>query len=575
MIEYRTLLNIIQTYRNQMDGNQKKRGKIMQLKELCQKIDYEVLQGSLETDVIDIIYDSRRISGGTMFVCMVGAVTDGHRYIPDAVEKGASVIVVEREEAAVQIPDDITVIKVRSARYALALMSAAYFDYPAEKLTTIGLTGTKGKTTTTYIINDVLQRAGKKAGLIGTIAVVIGDKSAPAKNTTPESYEIHKFMAQMVEAGCEYAVMEVSSQGFKLDRTAGIMFDYGVFTNLSPDHIGPGEHADFDEYLQCKRMLFQQCRTGIVNLDDEHTEAVLEGHTCDLVTFSARGNQGMNAHLDGGEDRFANEYKRGASGRQKRIGSTGGQMDTKLDGEADLIASDIEFLKEGGKLGMAFTASGLMACRAKMHIPGYFSVYNALTTMAVCCQLGVPEQDILAGMEAVQVKGRVEMIPVSKDFRVIIDYAHNEVSTRSVLETLKQYEPNRLITVFGCGGNRSKVRRYDIGRAAGELADLCILTSDNPRFEAVSDINNDIKAGLNEHNANYIEIEDRKEAIAYAITHAQPDDMIVMLGKGHEDYVEIAGKKYHFSEHEAIAEIMEDIKAGRLTMEDRRVTIGS
>ncbi len=545
----------------------------MQLKELCRKIDYEVLQGSLETDVADIIYDSRKISDGTMFVCMVGAVTDGHQYIPDAVEKGASAIVVERAEAAVQIPDDITVIKVASARYALALMSAAYFDYPAEKLTTIGLTGTKGKTTTTYIINDVLRRAGKKAGLIGTIAVVIGDKSMPAKNTTPESYEIHRFMAQMVEAGCEYAVMEVSSQGFKLDRTAGIMFDYGVFTNLSPDHIGPSEHADFDEYLRCKSMLFRQCRTGIVNIDDAHTEAVLEGHTCDLVTFSVEKHGGQSEERTGGGSAgsFAGKQMNGMAGKQAANGGAGRIASDLI--AADLIASDIEFLKEDGKLGMAFTASGLMECRAKIHIPGYFSVYNALTTMAVCRQLGVPEQDILAGLETVQVKGRVEMIPVSKDFSVIIDYAHNEVSTRSVLKTLKQYEPNRLIAVFGCGGNRSKVRRYDIGRVAGELADFCILTSDNPRFETVSDINNDIKVGLAEHDANYIEIEDRKEAIAYAITHAQPGDMIVMLGKGHEDYVEIAGKKYHFSEHEAIAEIVEDIKAGRLAMENRRLTI--
>lgn len=514
----------------------------MRLQELCKEIEYELLQGSMDTEVTDIIYDSRKITAGTMFVCMVGAVTDGHKYIPDAVEKGASVIVVEaqaedagvdRAQLVAKIPDAITVIQVASARYALALMSAAYFDYPARKLTTIGLTGTKGKTTTTYIINDVLQRTGKKAGLIGTIAVVIGEERIPAKNTTPESYEIHKYLARMVEAGCEYAVMEVSSQGFKLDRTAGILFDYGVFTNLSPDHIGPTEHADFDEYLQCKNMLFRQCRTGIVNADDPHTEAVLEGHTCRLVTFST--------------------------------------------GVADLTASDIEFLKEDGKLGMAFTASGLLNCRAKIHIPGYFSVYNALTTMAVCHQLGVGQDAILAGLAEVQVKGRVEMMPVSKDFSVIIDYAHNEVSTRSVLETLKEYEPARLVAVFGCGGNRSKVRRYDIGEVAGQLADLCILTSDNPRFEKVADINNDIKVGLAKGNpdANYIEIENRKEAITYAITHAEADDMIVMLGKGHEDYIEIEGKKYHFSEHEAIAEIVADIRAGRLVMQNPQLRIGT
>lgn len=501
----------------------------MILKELCEKIECRLLQGSMDAEVADIIYDSRKITGGTMFVCMVGAVTDGHKYIPDAVEKGASVIVVERYEEAGRIPEEITVIEVDSCRRALAFMSAAYFGYPADRLTTIGLTGTKGKTTTTYIINDVLRQAGKKAGLIGTIAVVTGEKSIPAVNTTPESYEIHKYMAQMLEEGCEYVVMEVSSQGFKLDRTAGIMFDYGVFTNLSPDHIGPAEHADFDEYLKCKSMLFRQCRTGIVNIDDEHAAEVLEGHICDVVTFSAGGH------------------------------------DSK---EADLTASDIRFLNEDGRLGMAFRAEGLINCDAVINIPGYFSVYNALTTMAVCSLLGIDEYAILEGLAKVQVRGRVEILPVSKDFSVIIDYAHNAVSTRSVLETLRQYNPPRLVAIFGCGGNRSKVRRYDIGEVAGELADICIITSDNPRFEKVSDINNDIKIGLARSSGEYIEIEDRREALQYAITHARKGDMIITLGKGHEDYLEIEGKKYHFSEHEVIAEIVEDIKAGKLRMED-------
>lgn len=502
----------------------------MILKKLCEKTEYRLIQGSMDTEVRDIIYDSRRLEEGTMFVCMPGAVTDGHKYIPDAIEKGASVIVVERCEEAEAIPEDITVIMVESSRRALALMSAAYFDYPAEKLTTIGLTGTKGKTTTTYIINDVLRQAGRKAGLIGTIAIVTGDESIPAKNTTPESYEIHKHMAKMVEAGCEYVVMEVSSQGFKLDRTAGITFDYGVFTNLSPDHIGPAEHADFDEYLQCKSMLFRQCRTGIVNIDDEYTEEVLRGHTCDIATFSA-------------------------------------------EGEADLAASDIRFLNEDGKLGMSFRASGLMNCEAVIHIPGYFSVYNALTTMAVCSLLGIDEGDILKGLAKVQVKGRVEMIPVSVDFSVIIDYAHNAVSTRSVLETLRQYDPPRLVAIFGCGGNRSKVRRYDIGEVAGELADLCIITGDNPRFEKVSDINNDIKVGLDRSNGSYIEIEDRRKALEYAITHARKGDMIITLGKGHEDYIEIEGKKYHFSEHEVIGEIVDAIREGKLKMEDPELRV--
>ncbi len=509
----------------------------MQLKEICKDIDFQLLQGSLDTEVKDIIYDSRKLVEGTMFVCMVGAVTDGHKYIPDAVEKGASVIVVERAEEAQQIPEEITVIKTESARYALARMSAAYFGYPADKLTTIGLTGTKGKTTTTYIIREVLARAGKKAGLIGTIAIIAGDETIPAKNTTPESYEIHKYMAKMVEAGCEYVVMEVSSQGFKLDRTAGILFDYGVFTNLSPDHIGPAEHKDFDEYLQCKSMLFRQCRTGIVNMDDAHTEEILKNHTCEAMTFSIAGD------ADGSAGETVLD-KTGAVGEQAHP-------------QADLTAFDIRFLKDGGKLGMSFKTSGVMNCRAEIHIPGYFSVYNALTTMAVCHALGIADSAILEGLAKVQVKGRVEMMEVSDDFSVIIDYAHNAVSARSVLETLRQYKPSRLIAVFGCGGNRSKVRRYDMGEVIGQLADLCILTSDNPRFEKVEDINNDIKVGLARSNGKFIEIPDREEAINYAIEHGQPGDMIIMLGKGHEDYIEIEGKKHHFSEHEVIHKIAE------------------
>lgn len=492
----------------------------MKLSKICEEIEYTLLQGSFETEVRDIIYDSRKIAPETMFVCMVGAVTDGHKYIPDAVEKGASVIVLEREEEAAQIPENITVLKVASARLTLALMSAALFDHPARKLVTIGLTGTKGKTTTTYMIKKVLEMAGKKVGLIGTIGAMIGEEHLPSKNTTPESYELHRMFAAMVEAGCEYVVMEVSSQGLKLDRTAGILFDYGIFTNLSPDHIGPAEHASFEEYMECKSLLFRQCRIGIVNADDEHVDGILKGHTCEVKTFSA-------------------------------------------EREADLMASDIGFINEDGKLGMHFKVSGCMDCEAKVHIPGRFSVYNSMVTMLVCHLAGISDEAILEGLSKVQVKGRVEMLPVSKDYTLIIDYAHNEVSTRSVLTTLMEYHPKRLICVYGGGGNRSKLRRYDMGEVTGEMADLCVLTCDNPRDEEIRDINNDIKVGLARSNGKYIEIDDRKEAIAYCMKNAKPGDMIVLLGKGHEDYQEIKGVKYHFDEREAVAEILDEMKAGK------------
>lgn len=492
----------------------------MKLRKICEEIEYTLLQGSLETEVRDIIYDSRKIAPETMFVCMVGAVTDGHKYIPDAVEKGASVIVLEKEEEAAQIPENITVLKVESARLALALMSAALFDHPARKLVTIGLTGTKGKTTTTYMIKKVLEMAGKKVGLIGTIGAMIGEEHLPSKNTTPESYELHRMFAAMVEAGCEYVVMEVSSQGLKLDRTAGILFDYGIFTNLSPDHIGPAEHASFEEYMECKSLLFRQCKVGVVNADDEHVDGILKGHTCEVKTFSA-------------------------------------------EKEADLMASDIGFINEDGKLGMHFKVSGCMDCQAKVHIPGRFSVYNSMVTMLVCHLAGISDEAILEGLSKVQVKGRVEMLPVSKDYTLIIDYAHNEVSTRSVLTTLMEYHPKRLICVYGGGGNRSKLRRYDMGEVTGEMADLCVLTCDNPRDEEIRDINNDIKVGLARSNGKYIEIDDRKEAIAYCMKNAKPGDMIVLLGKGHEDYQEIKGVKYHFDEREAVAEILDEMKAGK------------
>lgn len=487
----------------------------MKLEKLCHEINYVLLQGSLDTKVRDIVYDSRKIAPETMFVCMVGAVTDGHKFISEAVKKGASVIVVERAQEAVQIPDNITVLQVKSARFALALMSAALFDYPAKKLVTIGLTGTKGKTTTTYMIKKVLETAGKKVGLIGTIGAVIGEEEIESKNTTPESYELHRMFASMVEAGCEYMVMEVSSQGLKLDRTAGILFDYGIFTNLSPDHIGPAEHESFEEYLECKSLLFRQCRVGIVNADDSHVQEILKGHTCEVKTFSA-------------------------------------------EKAADLTASDIAFLNENGKLGMKFQVSGCMNCTANVHIPGRFSVYNSLVTMLVCHLAGISDAAVLEGLSKVQVKGRVEMLPVSKDYTLIIDYAHNEVSTRSVLTTLMEYHPKRLICVFGGGGNRSKLRRYDMGEVTGEMADLCVLTCDNPRDEEIRDINNDIKVGLAKSGGKYIEIDDRKEAIAYCIKHAQAGDMIVLLGKGHENYQEIKGVKYHFDEREAVAQILEE-----------------
>ena len=486
----------------------------MKLLQILSDCEYQLLQGDLQTEISDIIYDSRKLCDSCMFVCMVGAIVDGHSFIGDAIEKGAKAIVVEK--APENIPEDIAVIKVNNTRKALALMSAAFFGYPAKELVTIGLTGTKGKTTTTYMIKSVIEQSGNKAGLIGTTGILIGEEKLPAKNTTPESYEIHKIFRKMVDVGCKYAVMEVSSQGLKLDRVAGIEFDYGIFTNLSPDHIGPNEHDSFEEYTECKSLLFRQCKTAVVNADDKYVNEVLKGHTCSVKTYS-------------------------------------------VEKSADLKAEDIEFINQDGNLGMKFKTKGILNENVTIYTPGVFSVYNSLVTILTCALVGIDAQSILKGLLKIKVMGRVEIVPCSKDFTVIIDYAHNEVSTKSVLTTLLEYKPKRLICVYGGGGNRSKLRRYDMGEVTGAMADLCILTCDNPRDEDLHEINNDIKIGLAKSDGKYIEIDDRKEAIKYAIENAQKGDMIVLLGKGHQTYQEIKGVRYHFDEREAVAEIKQEL----------------
>ena len=437
-------------------------------------------------------------------------MSDGHKYAEDVAAKGASVLVVQDHVA---VPEHVTVIKVPDSRYAMACISAAWFGHPAEKLKVIGITGTKGKTTTTYLVKSILENAGHKVGLIGTIEAIIGDKVIPAANTTPESYVVQQYFAEMVEAGCDSVVMEVSSQGLMLHRTAGFLFDLGIFTNIEPDHIGPNEHKDFEDYMHCKGMLFKQCRVGIVNADDEHLEKVLEGHTCSLETFG-------------------------------------------FSEKADLRAKDLHLVTGKGTLGIAYQAEGLMNFPVEIDLPGKFSVYNSLTAIAICRHFGVSVENIQKALKAAKVKGRIEMVKVSDDFTLMIDYAHNAMSLESLLTTLREYEPARLVCLFGCGGNRSKLRRYEMGEVSGRLADLTIITSDNPRDEEPQAIIDDIKIGISKTAGHYVEIADRKEAIAYAIRHGQPGDIIVLAGKGHEDYQEIKGKKYPMDERDLIRDIL-------------------
>ena len=484
----------------------------MKLTKLLERLEYECISGSLDVEVKDVINDSRKVSEGALFICIRGAVVDGHAYVPEVVKKGARVLVVEE---MVTVPEDVTVIKVKDSRYAMALISAAWFDYPAEKLKVIGITGTKGKTTTTYMVKSILESAGHKVGLIGTIEAIIGDEVIPAKNTTPESCTIQEYFAKMVETGCDCVVMEVSSQGLMLHRTAGIPFEIGIFTNIQPDHIGPAEHASFEEYMYWKGMLFKQCKIGIVNADDEHLAQVLEGHTCRIETFG-------------------------------------------FSEKADLRAENPHMVTRPGYLGIDYHVAGLLDMDVEIDIPGRFSVYNSLTAIAICRHFGVEKKDIIEALKKAKVKGRIEMVKVSDEFTLMIDYAHNAMSLESLLTTLREYHPRRLVCLFGCGGNRAKSRRYEMGEVSGRLADLTIITSDNPRFEKPEDIIADIETGIRRTEGKFVRIPDRKEAIAYAIHHGQPGDVIVLAGKGHEDYQEIEGKKYPMDERVLIQEILEE-----------------
>ena len=454
----------------------------------------------------------REKQGKTICLSASKAV-DGHKFVGEVAQKGAAAIVVQED---VEAPEGVTVIKVEDTRYALALLSAAYFDHPAEKMRVIGVTGTKGKTTTTYMVKSILESAGYKVGLIGTIEAIIGDEVIPASNTTPESYIIQEYFHKMVETGCDCCVMEVSSQGLMMHRTAGFVFEIGIFTNIEPDHIGPNEHASFEEYLACKSMLFRQCRLGIVNKDDAHVEEILKGHTCEVETFG-------------------------------------------FSKDADIHAVNTKLVKRPGYLGVAYTVEGLLNFDVEIDVPGKFSVYNSLTAIAICHHFNVSVEDMKKALKEAKTRGRIEMVKVSDEFTLMIDYAHNAMSLESLLSTLKEYGPERLVCVFGCGGNRSKLRRYEMGEVSGRLADFTIITSDNPRFEEPQAIIDDIKTGIEKTDGKYIEIIDRKEAIRYAIEHGKPGDVIVLAGKGHEDYQEIKGVKHPMDERVLIAEVLKEL----------------
>ena len=493
-------------------GSEFRKENLMKLSELIKDIEYVIEKGTLDKDISEVVYDSRKICKDCLFICVKGANFDSHSAVPDACIKGVAAVITEQD---VEATDDVTVIRVDSTRFAMAHVASAWYGHPSKKLKMIGVTGTKGKTTTTYLIKNILENAGYKVGLIGTIEVIIGDTHIHADNTTPESYVLQEYLKRMADAGMDAVVMEVSSQGLMLHRTAAIDYDLGIFTNIEPDHIGPNEHTDFEHYLSCKSMLFKQCKVGILNGDDKHVDDILKDHTCIVEKYGLK--EGL-----------------------------------------DIVAKDIEFVTGKGYLGVSFRTEGLINIQASADLPGIFSVYNSLCAIAVCRHFDITDENILKALKEAKVKGRIEMIKVSDDFTLMIDYAHNAMALESLLTTLKEYKPGRLVCLFGCGGNRSKLRRFEMGEVSGKLADLTVITSDNPRFEEPLDIIKDIETGISKTSGKHISIPDRKEAIRYVINNGQPGDIIVLAGKGHEDYQEIKGVKYPMDERILIQEVLDE-----------------
>ena len=488
----------------------------MELKKILQGIDGIKAKGKLDIDLDDITNDSRKVQKNSMFIAVKGFETDGHKYIKDAIEKGAKVIMVEEGEDIKELLniEGITILMVPDTRKALAICSCNFYDNPSRKFTLVGVTGTKGKTTTTFMIKHMLEKQGRKVGLIGTIAIYInGKKLNDSARTTPESIELQKVFAEMVKQNVEVVVMEVSSQSLKYDRVYGCDFDIGVFTNLSEDHISPKEHPDMEDYFLSKTKLFDMCKIGFVNTDDINGGKLVRMHKCDTKTYG-------------------------------------------IDNGADLLAKDITITNSYADFRVKL---GQKNERVKVGIPGRFSVYNSLAAISVAQKLNVEPEVIKEALEEVRVPGRSEMVDNKKDLNIMIDYAHSPESLENILSAVKEYTLGKVISVFGCGGDRDSGKRPIMGEISGRIADYTIITSDNPRTENPEKIVEQIEEGIKKTNGKYECIVDRKEAIRKAISMANKRDIIVLAGKGHEPYQEINHKTYPFDERKIVREIIEEM----------------
>ena len=475
-------------------------------------------KGNLDIEINGIESNSKKVKDGFLFIAIKGFSTDGHEYIQDAIENGARAIIIEEGYDVKKLKnyEDITIIMTQNTREALAVAASNFYGNPTRKLKLIGVTGTKGKTTTTYMIKEILEKAGKKVGLIGTIAVYInGKKMKDSDRTTPESLELQQIFAKMVEDGVEVAVMEVSSQSLKLNRVTGCEFDYVIFTNFSEDHISPNEHPDMEDYFQSKLKLFKMCKNGIVNVDDLHGAKIPSLFPeNNIVTYG-------------------------------------------IDNSANLLAKDITITNLYADFKVKITDRNE---RIKTGIPGRFSVYNSLAAICIAQKFGISSEIIREALLEVRVPGRSELVDNKKEIPIMIDYAHSPESLENILRAVKSYTRGKVICVFGCGGDRDSGKRPIMGEISGKIADFTIITSDNPRTENPEKIVEQIEDGIKKTKGNYKVVVDRKAAIEEAIKMAGKTDIVILAGKGHEPYQEINGEKYPFDERIIVKEIIQKLE---------------
>ena len=486
----------------------------MELKKVLLGLKDLKAKGNLDIDITGLESNSKNIKPGYMFIAIKGFSVDGHEFINDAIKSGAKAVIVQEgcDLKSIRLPADVTLIMAKDTREALAICSCNFYENPSKKFKLIGVTGTKGKTTTTFMIKEILEKAGYKVGLIGTIATYINGKMiTESSRTTPESIELQRTFAQMVEQGVEYVVMEVSSQSLKLHRVDGCNFDIVVFTNFSEDHISEKEHPDMKDYFESKLKLFKMCDNGIINADDLQVSKV------------------------------------------PRLFPDSNIMTYGIDNYCDVLAKDITITNSYVDYRVKISDRNE---RVKVSIPGRFSVYNSLAAICVAKKLGIPSDKVIEALADIRVPGRSEMVPNKKEIPIMIDYAHSPESLQNILSAVKSYTRGRVICVFGCGGDRDKAKRPVMGEISGRIADFTFITTDNPRTEDQEEIVKDIEEGIKKTKGKYKVVVDRKEAIKEAIEMANKLDIVVLAGKGHEPYQEINNKKYPFDEREIVKEII-------------------